>query len=258
MTTTETRANRKKPPNGTNDPSNPRRTSSFVTDFTAKDTGRLGTGDRQSKPPPSVQNCLCCSGSHKLASCLNYKTKISQVAGILWNVIGCLLFVWDLDIMHRDRCESQRLCPRGSDKQHHRLLHNPPRRDTAETSGGNQTCEGGQQPPGKTPIPENGEQPNSTEVRSTVQYATVTEPTKKKTILLHVIPVKISSSDVKSITTYGLIDNGSSAVLDFRKKILGPAGPQVFIFGRQNKYSSRQKLYLRINGIQYINLTSFT
>ena len=40
------------------------------------------------------------------------------------------------------------------------------------------------------------------------------------------------------------------AVLDFQKKILGPSWPQVFIFGRQNKYSSRQKLYLRINGIQ--------
>ena len=35
----------------------------------------------------------------------------------------------------------------------------------------------------------------------------------------------------------------------FRKKIWGPAGPQVFIFGRQNKYSDRQKLYLRINGM---------
>ena len=28
-----------------------------------------------------------------------------------------------------------------------------------------------------------------------------------------------------------------SAVLDFQKKKIGPAGPQVFIFGRQNKYS---------------------
>ena len=27
------------------------------------------------------------------------------------------------------------------------------------------------------------------------------------------------------------------AVLDFQKKILGPAGPQVFVFGHQNKYS---------------------
>ena len=34
----------------------------------------------------------------------------------------------------------------------------------------------------------------------------MTEPTKKKTILLHVIPVKISSSNGKSNTTYGLIN----------------------------------------------------
>ena len=40
------------------------------------------------------------------------------------------------------------------------------------------------------------------------------------------------------------------AVLDFQKKMLGPAGPQVFIFGRQNKSSSRQISYLRTNGIQ--------
>ena len=40
------------------------------------------------------------------------------------------------------------------------------------------------------------------------------------------------------------------AVLYFQKKILGPAGPQVFIFGRQNKSSSRQKLYLRTIEIQ--------
>ena len=46
-----------------------------------------------------------------------------------------------------------------------------------------------------------------------MQYATVTEPTKKKTILLHVIPVKIFSSDGKSITTYGLLDNGSRGTM---------------------------------------------
>ena len=107
----------------------------------------------------------------------------------------------------------QRFCPCGSDKRHHRLLNNPPRRDTAETKAGNQTREGRPQPTGKTPTTGNGEQPKSTEVRSTVQYAIVTEPTKKKTILLHVIPVKISSSDGKSITTYGLIDNGSRGTM---------------------------------------------
>ena len=29
------------------------------------------------------------------------------------------------------------------------------------------------------------------------------------------------------------------SVLNFQKKIVGPAGPQVFIFCRQNKYSGR-------------------
>ena len=43
-----------------------------------------------------------------------------------------------------------------------------------------------------------------------------------------------------------------NTVLDFQKKILGPAGPQVFIFCRQNKYSGRQKLYLRINGSIFV------
>ena len=40
-------------------------------------------------------------------------------------------------------------------------------------------------------------------------------------------------------------------MLDFQKKTLGPAGPQVFIFCRQNKYSGRQKLYLRINWFSF-------
>ena len=42
------------------------------------------------------------------------------------------------------------------------------------------------------------------------------------------------------------------SVLDFQKKIVGPVGPQVFIFCRQNKYSGRQKLYLRINGFSFL------
>ena len=41
-------------------------------------------------------------------------------------------------------------------------------------------------------------------------------------------------------------------MLDFQKKILGPAGPQVFIFCCQNKYFGGQKLYLRINGFSFV------
>ena len=39
-------------------------------------------------------------------------------------------------------------------------------------------------------------------------------------------------------------------MLNFQKKMLGPAGPQVFIFGRQTKSSSHQKLSLRTNKTQ--------
>ena len=46
--------------------------------------------------------------------------------------------------------------------------------------------------------------------------------------------------------------NALTAVLDFQKKILGPAGPQVFTFCHQNKYSGHQKLYLRINGFSFV------
>ena len=56
---TETRLNRKKPPNGTKDRPNPIRTSSYVTDVTGKDSGRRPrTGEGQSNRPPSVQNCV--------------------------------------------------------------------------------------------------------------------------------------------------------------------------------------------------------
>ena len=210
MPTTETRGNRKKPPHGTNGPPNQRRTSSFVTDFDAKDTGRRpGTGDGQSKPPCGTQNCLCCSGSHELASCPELRGKDLQTR---WDIVKRhrLCHVCIRQGHHRGRCESQRFCPCGSDKRHHRLLHNPSRRDTAETNGGNQSHQGEPKPAVNQ---RNGEQPSTTEPRSTVQYATVTEPTKNKTILLHVIPVKILSSNGKSITTYGLLDNGSRGTM---------------------------------------------
>ena len=203
MTTTGDKSKQKQ--NGAKDPPNPSRTSSFARDVTAKDTGRrLRTGDRQSKPPPGVQNCLCCSGLHELSSCPELQNKALQ-SRLDIAKRHRLCHVCMRPGHHRGRCESQRFCPCGSDKRYHRPPHNPSRGDTAETNRGNQTREGGQ-PSGKTPTPGNGEQPNSTEVRSTVQYANVTEPTKKKTILLHVIPVKISSSNGKSNTTYGLID----------------------------------------------------
>ena len=71
---------------------------------------------------------------------------------------------------HRGRCETQSFCLCGSDKRHHRLLHNPSRRDTAETNEGSQTRQGEPKPAENQ---RNGEQPSTTEPRSTVQYTTV-------------------------------------------------------------------------------------
>ena len=44
----------------------------------------------------------------------------------------------------------------------------------------------------------------------------------------------------------------ATAELNFQKKIFGPAGTQVFFFCHQNKYSGRQKLYLRFNGFSFV------
>ena len=65
-----------------------------------------------------------------------------------------------------------------------------------------------------------------------MQYVTVTEPTKKKTILLHVIPVKISSSDGRSITTYGLIENGSRGTM-----ISSDVAKELYLKGRKEVVS---------------------
>lgn len=100
----------------------------------------------------------------------------------------------------RGRCESQKFCSCGSDKRYHRLLHNPPpppppRINIGDTNQSNQTREGEPKPVISQPIQGNVEQPRTTEPWSTVQYATVTEPTKRNTVLLHVILVKILSPD---------------------------------------------------------------
>ena len=62
-------------------------------------------------------------------------------------------------------------------------------------------------------------------------------------ILEHIVgPTRVTSSFHRNRLLILRIRN-------FQKKKLRPAGPQVSIFSRQNKYSSRQKLHLTINRI---------
>ena len=107
MPTLETRANKKKPPNRAKVPLDPRQTSSFANYFSAKDSGRRpGTGAGQSKPLLGVQSCLCCSGSHELASCFEFQNKDLQTR---WDILKRhrLCHVYMRPGHRRDRCESQ-------------------------------------------------------------------------------------------------------------------------------------------------------
>jgi len=56
------------------------------------------------------------------------------------------------------------------------------------------------------------EVPSSVKPRTTEQYVTVTE-TVSKTVLLHVVPVKVIASDGSVLTTYGLLDNTSRGTI---------------------------------------------
>ena len=82
--------------------------------------------------------------------------------------------------------------------------------------------------------------------RNTIMKATEVCP-KNEDVWLEAIRLQVIITNLKKKSTVICLP---CAVLDFQEKILGPAGPQVFIFGRQNKYSSREKLYVRINGTQ--------
>ena len=62
-------------------------------------------------------------------------------------------------------------------------------------------------------------------------------------IFCYCFQMKDKRTQRSNINVMSLLKNNHQQCSTFRKKILGPAGPQVFIFCRQNKYSGRQKLY---------------
>ena len=111
-----------------------------------------------------------------------------------------------------NHCQSRIFCQCGADRRHHQLKHNPPRRFgglveystdhssvTAVMSDTREMVEGSQQPERS---------------RTVDQYATATKTTASpRTILLHVVPVRIIAPQGNSITTYGLLDNASRGTI---------------------------------------------
>ena len=115
----------------------------------------------------------------------------------------------------RSHCQSRIVCQFGADRRHHKLLHNPPGRlgglveysteqerhssvkavlsDTREMVGGSQQPE---------------------RLRTVDQYATATKTAaSSRTILLHVVPVRVIAPKGNSVTIYGLLDNASRGAI---------------------------------------------
>ena len=113
----------------------------------------------------------------------------------------------------RGRCDSRIFCGCGSDRRHHRLLHNPPRlrdaiiaqdphldrqREIKVAQADIQYKDQG------TQFPQNP--------RAMEHYATITEA-PSRTILLHVAPIKVIAPSGSSLTTYALLDNASRGTI---------------------------------------------
>ena len=115
----------------------------------------------------------------------------------------------------RSHCQSRIFCQCGVDRRHQKLLHNPPRR-----FGGLVEYSTDQEP--HSPVKavffdtrEMVEGPQQHERLPTVaQYANATKNTAStRTILLHVVTVRVIAPHGNSITNYGLLDNTSQGTI---------------------------------------------
>ena len=144
------------------------------------------------------------SKDHELAECEQF---ISDEIQARWDIVkqNKLCHVCLKSGHMRGRCESRIFCSCGSDRRHHRLLHNPPRLRDAITAQDPhldrqreiQAAQADIQYKDQgTQFPQNP--------RTMEQYATITEA-PSRTILLHVVPVKVIAPSGSSLTTYALL-----------------------------------------------------
>ena len=113
----------------------------------------------------------------------------------------------------RGRCESRIFCSSGSDRRHHRLLHNPFRlRDAITTQDPHldrqreiQAAQADIQYKDQgTQFPQNP--------RAMEQYSTIIEA-PSRTVLVHVVQVKVIAPSGSSLTTYALLDSASRGTI---------------------------------------------
>ena len=187
-----------------------RQTSNYPTSMTAPNA----SDDSQETIKPNFNQWTCCSGKHELTECEEFEANEIQTQ---WNIMKQhrLCHVCLKPGHMRSHCKSRIFCQCGADRRHHRLLHNPPRRfggraeysteqeqHTSVKAGSSDTLrmtEGPQRPEG---------------LLTFEQYATVTKTAvSSRTILLHVVPIRVIAPNGNSVTTYGLLDNTSGGTI---------------------------------------------
>ena len=160
----------------------------------------------------NLRRCLRCSKDHELAECPQFIS--DEIQARLDIVKRSKLLHVCLKLGHmRGWCESRIFCSSGSDRRHHRLLHNPFRlrdaitaqdphldrqREIQAAQADIQYKDQGMQ------FPQNP--------RAMEQYATITEA-PSRTVLLHVVQVKVIAPSGSSLTTYALLDDASRGTI---------------------------------------------
>lgn len=180
-----------------------RQTDAFTTDLKVGRPNAVPRNDERWNP----NRCPRCSDKHELAECELFKT---DDVGTRWEIVkrhklchACLK-----SGHMRARCESKMFCRCGSDRRHHKLLHHPYKRNKGDAEEEPQSGKQVQKLPAQSDYQVERELPSSVKPRTTEQYATVTG-TVSKTVLLHVVPVKVIAPNGSVLTTYGLLDNAS-------------------------------------------------
>ena len=168
--------------------------------------------NHQNSEKRNLGQCLRCSKDHELAECEQF---ISDEIQACWDI------AMHVNLCHvclksghmQGRCESRIFCGCGRDGRHHRLLYNPPGlRDTNTAQDPHldrqreiQAAQADIQYKDQgTQFPQNP--------RAMEQYATIREA-PSRTILLHLVPVKVIAPGGSSLTTYALLDNASRGTI---------------------------------------------
>ena len=157
--------------------------------------------------------CPCCNGTHVLSKCQKFMQASIRDRWLL--VKEHKLCFRCLAKGHgKAECKSTAgTCDVCSEDTHHKLLHRELKHRDSRRNGGMKDTRHAQE---GSPHQGDVETPFANQPQEEKRVAdirtTITDP-KKRTILLHVVPVKVTSEKGNSVSTYGLLDNASRGTI---------------------------------------------